>query len=317
MGNTQHICVLGAGISGLACGITLLEAGHHVTMLSAEPTSHSTSAIAAAIWHPFYQAFDERYRHQAACTLATLKAQARDKRSGVSIRRLTEYFRDSERAPWWMDLLKHVRVIPSAALPEGYKGAFSVDVPVADTSVYLPFLMEAFADKGGRIERRYVTSLDSVSSEFDKVINCTGFGSSTLANDPALTLIRGVILRVAKVSGLQGCWIDDSLPLQPTYVIERERDLILGGFAEMSLTSTLIDPSQVEDILYRCRRLVPDLTKIEIIETRSGFRPARQRVRLGFDDQLGNVIHNYGHGGSGFTLSWGCAQEVASACANS
>ena len=39
----------------------------------------------------------------------------------------------------------------------------------------------------------------------------------------------------------------------------------------------------------------------------AGLRPFRQQVRL---EKEGNIIHNYGHGGSGYTLSFGCADEV-------
>jgi D-amino-acid oxidase len=37
-------------------------------------------------------------------------------------------------------------------------------------------------------------------------------------------------------------------------------------------------------------------------------------VRLERDERLVPgvpVVHNYGHGGSGITLGWGCAQEAA------
>jgi D-amino-acid oxidase len=37
------------------------------------------------------------------------------------------------------------------------------------------------------------------------------------------------------------------------------------------------------------------------------LRPYRPEVRLERD---GRVIHNYGHGGSGFTLCRGCAEDV-------
>ena len=43
-----------------------------------------------------------------------------------------------------------------------------------------------------------------------------------------------------------------------------------------------------------------------------GLRPGRHEVRLEVE-QLANgrkVIHNYGHGAVGYTLSWGCANEV-------
>jgi D-amino-acid oxidase len=44
----------------------------------------------------------------------------------------------------------------------------------------------------------------------------------------------------------------------------------------------------------------------------AGLRPFRERsYRLEQEDVAGKfVVHNYGHGGAGITLSWGCAQEV-------
>jgi D-amino-acid oxidase len=50
-----------------------------------------------------------------------------------------------------------------------------------------------------------------------------------------------------------------------------------------------------------------------VLTERVGLRPFRRSgVRLE-RDQLRDgriAIHNYGHGGAGFTLSWGCAREV-------
>jgi D-amino-acid oxidase len=43
---------------------------------------------------------------------------------------------------------------------------------------------------------------------------------------------------------------------------------------------------------------------------RVGLRPVRrQNIRLEREPGT-RIVHNYGHGGSGLTLSWGCAAEV-------
>jgi D-amino-acid oxidase len=52
-------------------------------------------------------------------------------------------------------------------------------------------------------------------------------------------------------------------------------------------------------------------TPIQVLQHRVGPRPGRPSVRLEAE-QVGahRVIHDYGHGGAGVTLSWGCAEEV-------
>jgi glycine/D-amino acid oxidase-like deaminating enzyme len=48
-----------------------------------------------------------------------------------------------------------------------------------------------------------------------------------------------------------------------------------------------------------------------------GLRPGRPTIRLEMEkmqlpgDKILPVIHNYGHGGNGIALSWGCAVHVA------
>ena len=58
------------------------------------------------------------------------------------------------------------------------------------------------------------------------------------------------------------------------------------------------------------RRRTPT-TGMVIREHRVGLRPTRPNVRVEMDEVQGTaVIHNYGHGGAGVTLSWGCANAV-------
>ncbi|MFN0064692.1 MAG: FAD-dependent oxidoreductase [Chlamydiales bacterium] len=62
----------------------------------------------------------------------------------------------------------------------------------------------------------------------------------------------------------------------------------------------------------------PNISKENIIGTNVGIRPFRKTgVRIEaeqIEDKL--IIHNYGHGGSGFTLSFGGVQEVLEILAN-
>jgi len=56
------------------------------------------------------------------------------------------------------------------------------------------------------------------------------------------------------------------------------------------------------------------LQKFGKIRTKVGYRYIRKKedgLRLEREDLFDKlIIHNYGHGGAGVTLSWGCAQQV-------
>jgi D-amino-acid oxidase len=67
--------------------------------------------------------------------------------------------------------------------------------------------------------------------------------------------------------------------------------------------------------MYRaCLELLPGLRGAEI-DAAEPLRVGLMQFRSGsvrLEREPGtHIVHNYGHGGSGVTLSWGCALEVA------
>src|SRR5262249_51261359 len=135
--------------------------------------------------------------------------------------------------------------------------------------------------------------------------NCTGVGARVLARDDEVVPHRGQVLVTDKLDLPAALVHETSL----AYAIPRPNDCILGGTNDDSddLAPRAEDTAKILSI---CRQYLGVNGTVKDVKV--GLRPFRRSgVRL---QKEGRVIHNYGHGGSGFTVSWGCAEEVATWC---
>lgn len=161
---------------------------------------------------------------------------------------------------------------------------------------------------------------------------------------------RGQIVRVA-ANGFDRVLLEERDPAHPTYIVPRVHDITLGGSYEEDKEMRAVDPVARADILRRCARLLlaydkgfamslaalvggetaaefrglvgPDYTDTPAAHLTTapddcGLRPIRAEVALKRQMLAPEryVIHNYGHGGAGVTLSWGCAREVVALVAS-
>ncbi|WP_224364528.1 FAD-dependent oxidoreductase [Hyalangium versicolor] len=313
---THKLVILGGGVSGLSCGIRLLEAGHSVELWARELTPHTTSDVAAAVWYP-YRAFpQERVTGWARRTFDVLRELSAHSEAGIQMVRGVELFTEAPPEPWWASCVPSLRAATAEELVPGYSYGYSFEAPIIEMPRYLPFLMARFRELGGRLQQHEVHSLDEAWREAAVVVNCTGLGARTLVGDTSLFPIRGEVLRVAPPP-VSRFLFDESEERGIAYVIPRSTDCILGGTAEDGNASLAPDSAKAEGILARCRRVLPPEVQFQVLEHKVGLRPGRPTVRLE-EERAGNhrVIHNYGHGGAGVTLSWGCAEEVAALVAS-
>ena len=302
--------VVGAGVIGLSTALALEEHGHAVRIVADQVGATTTSAVAGAVWFPYKAGPPARVAAWAVHTRRWLEELARSTpEAGVDV--LTGYeITPDDSWPWWADGVADLTRAPAPVKDAPIAWKFSA--PRAQPSLFLPWLQGRLR---AQVEQQHVSDLAAVPGEV--VINCTGLAARALAHDDAMYPLLGQLV-IAEVGGadLNASITDDRDPDSFFYIIPRRDELVLGGCSlprEYGSRAEL-DAAIKARIVAHAARLgiqIGDVRREHV-----GLRPYRPEVRLERDPHDARIIHNYGHGGAGFTLSRGCAEDVAALVAS-
>ena len=305
------MAVVGAGISGLTAALRLREASHQVRLVAEAPPERTTSSVAAALWYPYRALPREAVTRWSGVTYDVLAGLVGVPGAGVRLRTGRELLLEPQPDPWWRDAVPALDRVPTAELPDGFRDGYLLAVPVVDVSVHLPWLVDELTARGVRLQEARLEALEDADPWADVVVDCTGLGAAALTGDDALVPVRGQVVLVEQV-GLQEWLLAQSDPEALTYVVPRERTIVLGGTAQVGATGLAPDAGAAAAVVERCTALVPVLRGAAVLAHRVGLRPTRSAVRLEAGRLADGrpVVHDYGHGGAGVTLSYGCAADV-------
>lgn len=303
--------VIGGGVIGLTTAIRLAECGHEVRIRCARRWPQTVSAVAAAIWYPFRAYPPARVRMWSRTTFEVLRQESVAGSAAIAMLDGRVFWRAGED-PGLSTIPAGSDPLDPARLPAGYHHGATTRVPRVEMPLYLAELERRFLEMGGTIEERAVASLAEAAALAPLVVNCSGLGAARLVPDAEMVAIRGQIVRVAN-PGITAFTLDAGEHDEDiSYVIPRTHDVVLGGTATVGAGDPHPDPEVARRILTRCTALEPALADAPVLGHAVGLRPGRPAIRLEREELpgAGLIVHNYGHGGSGVTLSWGCAEAV-------
>lgn len=304
----MKIAVIGNGVIGLSLSLELLKRGHQVSVYAATPYSESTSFVAGALWYPSKMEPQEKVRSWALDSLEEFKSLAKKTETGVSILPIRRWFHRRMGRPWWAEKVDDFKLLYPQDC-EGARCGYLFKAPVIDMPVYLNWMQNEMSAAGATFHSVKISNRSQRFAAQDIYVNCTGIGAKQFCGDTELEPVRGISLIGRMNEPIPEAFLDWDDPQGISYIVPRISEVVLGGSEEREPYPD-VSPT-AKNILSRCIARNSALQKIESYKTQVGYRPFRSKVRVERDTDFPNWIHNYGHGGSGVTLSWGCAREVA------
>jgi D-amino-acid oxidase len=239
------------------------------------------------------------------------------------------------------NLIHEHNINPSFGAVDAYKHL----APIIDTDRCMTWLMELVRCKGAELITETIygdlfLQEDDLLSRFnaDAIVNATGLASLETAGDPSCYPLRGALIRLIndgkdfpKITTAMSISADAARDNEIVFLVPRNDNiLVLGGVAqrdEWGLDLTLDSPV-VKRMRKRCEAFIPSLKNARLdpeYPLAQGLRPGREenirveqetRRHKSLSGRSGSncsrIFHSYGHGGSGWSLSFGCADEIAS-----
>nr|XP_022907874.1 D-aspartate oxidase-like [Onthophagus taurus] len=322
----RKIAVIGAGVIGLTAALKIQkEYGESivVTIYTADKSPNTTGDVAAGLWAPhLVQDTPEdkvlKWAKETQDFFWKLWKDGYALDAGISLQPVVNLLCDDTSIPKWSTIAIGCNEIKGKELERfkndhkiPYTGGFTFTSFTCESTKFLPFLENIFINNGGQIKIEKIENFSQLK-DYDVIINCTGIYSKILMSDNSVKAIRGQILRV-EASWQFHTVIDDSD--DGCYIIPNANCVILGGTHQLDDEDTKPRIEDATRIIKGCKQMIPSLHEAKVLRHQAGLRPGRDQIRLELTTiNLGNklvpVIHNYGHGGSGVTLCYGCAGEV-------
>lgn len=341
---SRDITVLGGGISGITTALGLELLGYETELRTAEradrprekPPAFASLWGAGAIF-PYKIAID-RLEEVFDDSLALFRMLADS--SAYGIRTQNHYWLfEGDSSLAHLESVERESVDDPPSLPGADVTGYASTLYFAEMQTYLERLYETYEMAGGTVLRHRVTRDELTALPGDLLVNCTGYYSTELfPDDRPFRAVRGHLVRVPAAiprrDGRLTSYIYEQATGDLLYCFPRTDALYLGGTSqegnpppegpwngeECDGPTVSLDGTTVPERLVDGNAALLDQFGVDIDDTPKqglvGYRPVRDpdgegvRVELADEDGV-PVVHNYGHGGAGITLSWGCTVRVA------
>ncbi|GAB6022028.1 hypothetical protein CHUAL_006178 [Chamberlinius hualienensis] len=314
--NKRRVAVVGGGVIGISSALAVVQRVPNLslTVIAESFSPDTTGDGAAGLWMPYLlgKGLKQLTSEWAKQTFSFLQDLFLSDAESTGISLVTGYAFDDEDEVdlFWKDLVLGLSPMSSNELNlVGASKGFKFTTFITECRKLLPYLMKKLEAHGVTFIKRKLNSLDDIVNDYDVIINCPGVKASLLVQDADVHPIRGQIVKVSAP------WVKMFMINQDNYIIPNSEFVVLGGTHQRGNWNLEPNPEDRKHIMEGCTKILPSLKNARVVGEWVGLRPGRSQVRLEvqkikeFPSKL--VVHNYGHGGSGVTVFWGCAQHVA------